>query len=393
MVVLSRGFIRPAQAGIISPVINGLSALPVIGERQTFDGVRGGKKPVKGELRINPLTISRTKGRCNYIERTAIPYFWAGSWRYDAYFQGEIAGVLNEIVEPPPIPYLHPDISINKALAKLNKPDLDVGLLLGEFTETLEMLRHPLSSLYPLITDLRKQARSRHRQKPSQPFSKILSSVWLENCYGIQPFLKDIQDIKEFWDKGIEHERGVLRRHAASTMRESAAQVSRTADTYYSQVTYSANTYASKRVTTHIYFKYNDWAREYERLTSFGVNPFQLLDVAYAIMPYSFVVNWFLDIGSWLKAIQPRPQLDILGGCTTIKELQSKSIETFMIRMTNPATSWVPCVSRYDWETSKLTRVLQTSWAAPPSIGNGIDNLSKTVNSLAMLWQRIPLKW
>jgi hypothetical protein len=105
-------------------------------------------------------------------------------------------------------------------------------------------------------------------------------------------------------------------------------------------------------------------------------------------------VNWFIDIGSWLKAIQPHPHLNILGGCTTIKEVRSKSIETYMARLASgyPA-QWAPAVTRFDWEQSSLTRILQTTWSAPPTIGAGIDTLSKTANSLAMLWQRIPLKW
>lgn len=395
MVVLSRGYLRSARAGMCSSSTNMTSAGAVIGEKQYFNGQRGGTKPRKGEMRINPLTISRTKGSCSSLPLTPLPYYWNGKLQKDCYCNGELAGTLEAVISPPPVPVLHQDISINKALAKLNKPDLDVGLILGEFTESLETLRHPLSSLYPLFTDFRRQARSRHRQKPSQPFSKILSSLWLELNFGIAPILKDIQDVKDFWDNGIEHERGILRRHAGSTSRQVISPtVSGTADTYFSQVTYSANAYASKRVTTHVYFKYNNWAREYERLTSFGVNPFQLLDVAYAITPYSFVVDWFLDIGSWLKAIQPHPQLDILGGCTTIKELQSKSVETYMARTTQVSqTRWVPAITRFDWEKATLTRILQTSWAAPPSIGAGLDSLSRTVNSLAMLWQRIPLRW
>lgn len=390
MVIQQRGNLRPAR--LTSYHVAAESATALLGSQQTFNGTRGGKfRP--GVLKISPVTISRTTGTADWREFT-LPYKSFGRTNYDHKLVGHLAGSFGDIITPPSIPVLHPEVSLNKALAKLNNPDLDVGLMLGELSETINMLRHPLSSLYPLVDKFRAGARKRHRSKPSVPFSKILSSTWLEYSYGILPFLADIQDIREYFEKKRIVELEVLRRQAASNVREeSIPPQNGEASGYYFKTTLTAKAYSMKRVTTHIYYKYNKWAENYLQLTSFGVNPFQLVDVAWAIVPYSFVVDWFIDIGSWLKAIQPHPQLDILGGCTSIKTVQSKAVETFMSKSQMGASGWVPTPSRFDWEKAELNRVLQTTWGAPPALGHGIDSLSKAVSSAAMLWQRIPLKW
>lgn len=391
MVVLSRNRIFTGDCIFGGAVWQSLQ--PTIGEKQDFMGSRGGKfKP--GSYQVNALTISKTKGTCNRV-LLPLPYVYSKKTYYDYTIDGNAGASMESRIVQPPIPLLHKDVSVNKALAKLNKPDLDVGLILGEFSETLSMLRHPLSSLYPLVTDMRKTARSRHRAKPSQPFSKVLSSTWLEYCYGILPLLDDIQNVRDRFEKGVNHERGVLRRQASSTMREASCIVNEYVRPHANcEIMVSASAYTSKRVTTHIYYLYNDWQLEYERLTSWGVNPFQLLDVAYAITPYSFVVNWFWDIGTWLKAIQPHPQMDILGGCTTIKTVQSKQVSVLMGRCLYPTPQvWVPVNSTLDLLTTTLVREPQLVWSVPPTIGTGIDTISKAVNSAAMLWQRIPLKW
>lgn len=364
-----------------------------LGMRQTFDGQRGGKFK-KGEFRINPVSITKEQGTCSSVD-TSLPLNWYGQLDLSFKVKGEVAAAFDDGTLPS-VPVLSSDVSINKTLAKLNKPDLDVGLMLGELSETIHMLRNPLESLRMLVSQMRSQARGLAGRKKI-PLSKALTGTWLEYVYGVLPLCKDIQDIRDHFESKCFVERAILRRQASSTIRGiGTPAVSYEGAGWYSKFTLTKSSYASRRVTTHVYYRYNEWAREYEALTRFGVNPFQLVDVLYAITPYSFVVNWFLDIGTWLKAIQPHPQLDILGGCTTVKETQSRMIETHMGRRTDMSesiTPWAPVVSRFDYRKESLTRRLETTWLAPPTVGNGIDTLSKAVNSAAMLWQRVPLKW
>lgn len=390
MVMLQRGNLRVPV--VTSFGVQQVTAAAMIGQMQTFNGTRGGTfKP--GILKICPVTISRTTGTASYREFT-LPYVYGGRLQFDHKLIGHLAGAFSDIISPPEVPVLHPEVSINKAMAKLNKPDLDVGLMLGELSETIKMLRHPLSSLYPLVTKFRQEARKRSRSKPSTSFDKILSSSWLEYSYGILPLLSDIQDIRDYFEKKQVVELEPLRRQAASNAQEAEIPPkSSEVSGWLFKTTLSAKAYSMKRVTTHIYYKYNKWAEAYHQQTAFGVNPFQAVDVAWALVPYSFVVDWFIDVGTWLKAIQPHPQIDILGGCTSIKTVQSKMVETYMSKSLNGASKWVPTPSRFDWERASLDRVMQTTWGTPPSLGTGIDTLSKAVNSAAMLWQRIPLKW
>jgi hypothetical protein len=297
------------------------------------------------------------------------------------------------------MPELHTQVCLNRALAGLNRPALDVGLMFGELKETIHEFVHPLNSLYPLVADFRKDAVSRGRRHRRTPFSKILSSTWLEYAYGILPILNDIESIRKFFEKKRQKTLGVLQRSAASKLKSSTLTLSSGFGSPFTNMTGDATATSEIKISTHIYFVGNAWAENYSTLTDFGLNPFQLLDVAYAISPYSFVVNWFWDFGNWLKAIQPHPHLDIMGGCTTIKTSTRKNINILMGQSmlgSNPGampSPWVPINSKFEYESATLQRVLQTTWSAPPTIGDGIDSLSKAINSVAMLRQRIPLKW
>lgn len=365
------------------------------GRYQWFTGQRGGRfKP--GQLKLNAVSLRKIEGTAVETKVT-IPYkvYYYYTWYEGTYvLEGDIAGVFLHMAPDVSLPTMQSDISLTKALAKLNRPDLDVGLIIGELSETIGMLRNPFESLRRLAFDFRKNAKSKAKQKPGIPFSKVLSSTWLEYVYGVLPVYNDIQAIRDRYRKVVTREESVLRRSSSRVINAPSAKMSALSVTpWVTDLRGNARTSVSKSISTHIYFRHNRWADNYAALTSWGVNPFQILDVAYAIMPYSFVLNWFLDVGSWLKAIQPHPHLNVIGGVTSVKTSTRKVIVIQMANYTGNSTPmWVPCNASFDYEESSLDRSLITSWVPTVPIGAGLNTLSKAINSAAMVWQKIPLR-
>lgn len=360
-----------------------------IGTFQTMLNAPYGKY-VPGQFQIRPNVLSKIVGAstpCN----VKIP-FLDGYTPYEFRVKGDLAAGFESAISIPAVPYLHPDVSINRALAQLNKPATDVGLMIGELTETIHMLRHPLSSLYPLVNRLRNKS---FGKRPPRIGTKVVPSFWLEYQYGILPLLEDIESIRNMFDAKCVRAIEPLRRVKASSTESSSISVDAVKRAPYCTVYVQGGATSSIKITDHIYYKLNDWGRNYESLTGLGLNPFQLVDVAWAVTPYSFVVDWFVGIGKWLKAIQPHPHLDIIGGCTTVKTTETKSLMAFGLTcdLVYPTVNVYPN-SSYTYTKTTLTRMVRTNFTpVAPNWGPGIRSLGQAISSAAMLYQRIPLHW
>lgn len=51
---------------------------------------------------------------------------------------------------------------------------------------------------------------------------------------------------------------------------------------------------------------------------SFGLTWTDLPDAAWELTPWSFVVDWFINVGDYIRAITPKPEVRILSACTSV---------------------------------------------------------------------------
>jgi len=204
--------------------------------------------------------------------------------------------------EPDPALSMFPNQSVldNQALAKLNEKvrgSLDLSVSLFEVKQTRLMIQ----SLSPrgianLVSPLRKWVKTVKAGNRPADFSPLTvpADVWLQWTYGLKPLVSDIYGVSE---QMLRYEQNRLESFEASAVRV-----------------------LDKRMPGGSYFQNNRvaWMEPVEgvRLTKYGIildadllnqnrvqfftslNP---VSIAWELTPFSFVFDWFIDVGTYLR--------------------------------------------------------------------------------------------
>jgi hypothetical protein len=196
------------------------------------------------------------------------------------------------------------------------------GIFLGELSKTLHQIRHPAQALRAGVGEyLGFLKKRRHNIKPTQK-RKFLSETWLEYSYGWKPLIHDIQDAC----KAALHERslrntipisgsGSSDEHSelgtgfvgpSSCVAYRLQQLSKVKVKYYGAVFCSAESAAS--------FQQKNFGLD----LSFS----NFVPTLWELIPYSFLVDYFVNIGDLLSALSFRRSDIAWAGVST--KLESK---------------------------------------------------------------------
>lgn len=152
---------------------------------------------------------------------------------------------------------------------------------------------------------LRTTTDSRYLDKASQ--------LWLEYRYGWSPMVYDIID--QLKAVSAPEFRAHLTRNTLRTARGTASRMygaitPRTA--VAGGLTYTGETRSEITYTTRAYVHYKSTVAGsfLERLNDFGL--FDIPEATWELVPFSFIVDWFVPVGDWLKALTPKIGVEIL---------------------------------------------------------------------------------
>lgn len=184
----------------------------------------------------------------------------------------------------------------------------------GEFGETVRMLRHPADAVVKSLvgymdllkkrvpTWLRQHSRlPRHRQLPAM--HKTLANQWLEYCYGWKPLLMDLDNAMQAVANYNTGELEVVEIHAVgkddyaqpATQATDSATGQNIGYQYQQKTIYQVNYYGAIRLhqpntsaaASHI----------------FGYDPSSWIPSVWELIPYSFVVDYFSNVGAIIDAL------------------------------------------------------------------------------------------
>lgn len=197
--------------------------------------------------------------------------------------------------------------SVTRALENLHPDNLQFGASLGEGHKTAGMLVDTAHQLATALTNARKGnwggVLKSLKMSPGQVLSGAsASNRWLEYQYGWKPLIQDLHDAVV--QVCSPNRSGIIK--AVGSGRVDKTFTFPYADTIqHVTCEVRSNTTLFARVTSPAL----------DRLNGLGlVNP---LSVAWELTPFSFVLDWFIPVGSVLEALTAGFGLEPLGGWTS----------------------------------------------------------------------------
>lgn len=261
-----------------------------------------------GRFSVNPFDARSCSGR-DSGGATYLHYKYAGKVYVSTILTGEVMASIAapswDTVSPAEIDVASRDATHVRAFGKMNAPGLDLGPVFGELGETLNSLRNPLKNIRNLFTRMAK--------RPSQNIGRNstfnrLSDAWLEYRYDVMPNVLTAQDIIARFKK----QRGFAGHLESKTSMDGVTRSRIETENTSSIEGYSLHWKRIKvtaaSTATKVYYVRKDL-----HLADYGLSIVDVPRVAWELIPYSFVVDWFLGVGDWLDAHRSMTDKTVLG--------------------------------------------------------------------------------
>lgn len=190
---------------------------------------------------------------------------------------------------------------ITQTWANVSKPDVEGLVALAELSQTIALLKNPLRELQKFVVSYAKAYSwnlKRVRKYRTQRVDEYLSSEYLKFRYGVTPLLSDIEGIL----KAAERIHGEHRKTARALEYDTQEVV-----TQYNGVS-----------TPYWYYDIEDVRSETCKVragvlyttdislnSSFGMSATNIPSAIWETIPFSFVVDWLVNVGDLVRAFSP----------------------------------------------------------------------------------------
>jgi len=220
--------------------------------------------------------------------------------------------------------------------------------------------------------------------------TKSLSSKWLELQYGWKPLLKDIEGTIQALSKYQDGEYSVRRvSSTASAMRDFEFAYPDAPTSYFGSSAKAGKTIQINRSSVKYVIRYRLQSPEIAFLAQTGfTNPINLM---WEILPFSFVVDWFLPIGSYLESLSGFHGLEFVSGSKTLftRMFMDSSIANAGPLSVEP-TTFGRHTANFRYERIFFTRESLSgfpSMQVPQLNLSGITGGNRAANAIALLTQ------
>lgn len=287
------------------------------------------------------------------------------------------------------------NIVLLSAASKVSAPDLDGALFLAEIGDTLRMLRKPLTLFTGGYKQFQKLPRALRNAKPTR-VANYLSSKWLEYRYGIMPLINDVDTAMQLlvhrelqYYSRIRYKSDRIRASTGPTL-ETTTTTRPLLDLWLNWSRWSEE---SSAYVGRVYYKMTDNSYVHRSMAEMlGFNSNSLLPLLWELVPYSFCVDWVFSVGDWLKAHQPKPDINQFAMTVSLRRQLKRTWYK----------NWFTCVdpgARPEWIAYKKTRVLTSTLdhysrsrryqlPAYPQVRWDLYGIKQSIDSLSLLWQQ-----
>lgn len=282
------------------------------------------------------------------------------------------------------------DRALLRAYAKMNTTDFESGVILAEAAKTGRMLRRPFGDALRLTKQM--IARKQQLLTKGVHLTKASTSAWLEYRYGVRPLMMDIEGIvKQYADVYVPWERRLVARSGIGFETKSDGP----AAIYVPGVSEILGRYDHQFktvVSAGVIYTHKDRNQEMFRNRTAGLNLQNVPYTIWEIVPYSFVVDWFLEVGIWLQATIPIPGIKVEGNWVTTKSnvRATTVIDSARISVgTSPATTYYQTGGAYGEDITKTSRRVNQPLSVTPTLSDLTLSIPQSIDSAALLLARL----
>jgi len=321
------------------------------------------------------VTCQGTNGWATYISGDVSAYFAIG------------ADVEEELPRVLTLSPTSSSILLMKALADIKQGAVMSGEILNDLGKTLSMLRRPLEGSRKLLGKIL-TAQRHHLGKTSGNVAQASAKAWLEHRYGWKPLILDLE-------KGID---GVMKIRGKigvkSSVAKAGSKVTNSGSHFWPQPSPSwcgGSQTVSSRASCDVGIRYTVQPRTTQDQLSklFSTRASDVPATVWECIPYSFVIDWFANVGDWVQAITPVPGLALLGWWVT--SISESKLTTQKSISNSQPNAWNGNCGGDCIEQLTYTRVInpplpvtpELRWSSkPPNVLHQADGLALTIGQL-----------
>jgi len=209
------------------------------------------------------------------------------------------------------------NLALTKATAKAKSAAVLGGEVLGDFAKTVGMLRRPFGNALQLLGKMTAY-KKRRMAKSAKAAARAASSAWLEYRYGWQPIIIDGKKIVDSalyeYDKACDRYL-VARASEDYSFTKSVDFKDVNADGIWLSGTVTVC--ERQKSSAGVRYRISPETIYSHAQRSFGARASDIPATVWERIPYSFVCDWFVNIGQYIQASTPVPGLDIVGSWVT----------------------------------------------------------------------------
>lgn len=220
------------------------------------------------------------------------------------------------------------DLASTDAAANIDDPIFDGLVFVAELNETIRFLREPLSTWNKYLRDLKK-FKNRKKSQRDRALIQFMGDSWLALRYGVRPLFYDMVKAVEAIDNVVSGDKPT--RHTARGFSSDTANSTVTEVLYTNGVGWTVSTTSDSRVVVRCGILYE----MFRDPDTFGIRFERIPEAAWEAMRFSFVIDWFVNIGPFIGAITPKGGIRQLASWTTTK---SEVTSQRLIRWTHGGT-------------------------------------------------------
>lgn len=282
------------------------------------------KRIAAGEVINNAMSKSKTRRSVSFSTRS-YNVNWkstdAAAHRHCAYkYAQSIDGsffCLNEAGAP--VGHLSLDGVSEKRLRELAGTDANAGIetsqfegatFVAELRETIGFLVNPMGNFVKKLEGYKRSKLAR-KHLNHQTVADYISSNWLRYRYGIRPLVYDIQNAAEAVAQTVHGHIPERRTSRGSASTSGSQSQSGSIGAYCS---YDTHTSGSTKVRAGVLYQAS------RSPDTFGVGAPEIPGALWEAIPFSFVVDWFANVGTFVDAISPKGGITRLASWTSVEK-------------------------------------------------------------------------